>query len=80
MAVDLLAREVVIVPCGEVVARAVMDLETAIKHITRICRAERFMEGVFMGSVKSGVLLGLCLVVREHTRGERAPSLMSKAS
>jgi len=23
-----------------------------------------------MGSVKSGVLLGLCLVVREHTRGE----------
>ena len=64
----------------EAVQCKLMDLETAIKHITRICRAERFMEGVFMGSVKSGVLLGLCLVVREHTRGERAPSVMSKAS
>ena len=64
----------------EAVQCKLMDLETAIKHITRICRAERFMEGVFMGSVKSGVLLGLCLVVREHTCGERAPSVMSKAS
>jgi hypothetical protein len=68
------------VPFPEAVQCKLMDLETAIKHITRICRAERFMEGVFMGSVKSGVLLGLCLVVREHTRGERAPSVMSKAS
>ena len=67
-------------PFPEAVQCKLMDLETAIKHITRICRAERFMEGVFMGSVKSGVLLGLCLVVREHTRGERAPSVMSKAS
>ena len=67
-------------PFPETVQCKLMDLETAIKHITRICRAERFMEGVFMGSVKSGLLLGLCLVVREHTRGERAPSVMSKAS
>ena len=67
-------------PFPETIQCQLMDLETAIKHITRICRAERFMEGVFMGSVKSGLLLGLCLVVREHTRGERAPSVMSKAS
>ena len=67
-------------PFPETVQFKLMDLETAVKHITRICRAERFMEGVFMGSVKSGLLLGLCLVVREHTRGERAPSVMSKAS
>ena len=67
-------------PFPETVQCKLMDLETAIKHITRICRAERFMEGVFMGSVKSGLLLGLCLVVREHTRGDRAPSVMSKAS
>ena len=67
-------------PFPETVQFQLMDLETAIKHITRICRAERFMEGVFMGSVKSGLLLGLCLVVREHTRGERAPSVMNKAS
>ena len=57
-----------------------MDLETAVKHITGICRAERFMQGVFMGSVRSGLLLGLCLVVREHTRGEVAPNVMNKAS
>ena len=67
-------------PFPEIVQFQLMDLETAIKHITRICRAERFMEGVFMGSVKSGLLLGLCLVVREHTRGERTPSVISKAS
>ena len=67
-------------PFPETVQFELMDLETAVKHITRICRAERFMEGVFMGSVKSGLLLGLCLVVREHTRGERAPSVMNKAS
>ncbi len=67
-------------PFPETVQFKMMDLETAVKHITRICRAERFMEGVFMGSVKSGLLLGLCLVVREHTRGERAPSVMNKAS
>ena len=67
-------------PFPEIVQFQLMDLETAIKHITRICRAERFMEGVFMGSVKSGLLLGLCLVVREHTRGECAPSVMNKAS
>ena len=67
-------------PFPEAVQCKLMDLETAIKHITRICRAERFMEGVFMGSLKSGVMLGLCLVVREHTRGERAPSVMIKAN
>ena len=67
-------------PFPETVQFKMMDLETAVKHITRICRAERFMEGVFMGSVKSGLLLGLCLVAREHTRGERAPSVMNKAS
>ena len=67
-------------PFPETVQFKLMDLETAVKHITRICRAERFIEGVFMGSVKSGLLLGLCLVVREHTRGERAPSVMNKAS
>ena len=53
-----------------------MDLETAIKHITRFCRAERFMEGSLWGGVQSGALLGLCLVVQQHTDGEAAPNVM----
>ena len=67
-------------PCPDTAQMKLMDLETAVKHITSICRAERFMQGVFMGSVRSGLLLGLCLVVREHTRGEIAPNVMNKAS
>ena len=47
-----------------------MDLETAVKHITRICRAERFHQNFIWGPIKSGLLLDLCLVVREHTNGE----------
>ena len=57
-----------------------LDLETAVKHITRICRADRFMEGTLRATVCSGLLLGLCLVVLEHTRGEIAPNVMKKAS
>ncbi len=57
-----------------------LDLETAVKHITRICRADRFMEGTLWATVCSGLLLGLCLVVRVHTRGEIAPNVMKKAS
>ena len=67
-------------PCPDTSQMKLMDLETAVKHITGICRAERFMQGVFTGSVRSGLLLGLCLVVREHTRGEVAPNVMNKAS
>jgi len=67
-------------PCPDTVQMKLMDLETAVKHITSICRAERFMQGVFIGRVRSGLLLGLCLVVREHTRGEIASNVMDKAS
>jgi hypothetical protein len=47
-----------------------LDLTTAIKHITRICRAERFHQNSIWGHIRSGLLMGLCLVVREHTNGE----------
>ncbi len=57
-----------------------LDLENAVKQITRICRADRFEEGTLWVTVRSGLLLGLCLVVREHTRGEIAPNVMNKAS
>ena len=52
-----------------------MDLQTALKQIFRIHRAERFMEGTFQGAINSGVLLGLCLVVRQHTGGKSVPRL-----
>ena len=57
-----------------------MDLETAVKHITRIVRADRFMEGTLMACIKSGLLLGLCLVARERSHGEQVPGVMSKAT
>ena len=57
-----------------------LDLETAIKHITRICRAERFHENSIWGHIRSGLLTGLCLVVRQHTRGEIAPDVINKTS
>ena len=57
-----------------------LDLETAVKHITRICRAERFYQNSIWGPIRSGLLMGLCLVAREHTHGEVAPNVMKKAS
>jgi hypothetical protein len=57
-------------PFPEATQVKLMDLETAVKHITRICRTERFHQNFIWGPIKSGLLLGLCLVVREHTRGE----------
>ena len=67
-------------PFPEATQVKLMDLETAVKHITRICRAERFHQNFIWGPIKSGLLLGLCLVVREHTRGESAPSVLDRAS
>ncbi len=57
-----------------------LDLKTAIKHITRICRAERFHENSIWGHIRSGLLMGLCLVVREHTRGEIAPNVIENTN
>ena len=67
-------------PFPEATQVKLMDLETAVKHITRICRAERFHQNFIWGPIKSGLLLGLCLVVREHTRGESAPRVLDRAS
>ena len=55
-----------------------LDLETAVKHITRICRAERFYQNSIWGPIRSGLLMGLCLVVRELTDGGVAPNVMEK--
>ena len=57
-----------------------LDLETAIKHITRICRTERFYENSIWSHIRSGLLMGLCLVVREHTHGEIAPNVIENTN
>lgn len=67
-------------PFPETAQARILDLETAIKHITRICRAERFSENSIWGHIRSGLLLGLCLVVREHTNGKIAPRVFEKSS
>ena len=67
-------------PFPETAQARILDLETAIKHITRICRAERFSENSIWGHIRSGLLLGLCLVVREHTNGNIAPRVFEKSS
>lgn len=63
-------------PYPSVEQTKLMDLDTAIKHITRFCRAERFMEGTLWAGIQSGAVLGLCLVVRQHTDGKAAPKVM----
>lgn len=67
-------------PYPETAQVRILDLETAIKHITRICRAERFHENSIWSHIRSGLLLGLCLVVREHTNGNIAPRVFEKSS
>lgn len=67
-------------PYPETAQARILDLETAIKHITRICRAERFSENSIWSHIRSGLLLGLCLVVREHTNGNIAPRVFEKSS
>jgi hypothetical protein len=67
-------------PYPETAQARILDLETAIKHITRICRAERFHENSIWSHIHSGLLLGLCLVVREHTNGNIAPRVFEKSS
>jgi len=55
-----------------------LDLEISIRHITRICRAERFFENSIVGHIHSGLLMGLCLVVREHTQRQHVPKVVKK--
>jgi len=66
------------VPYPEPEQTRMLDLETAVKHITRICRAERFFENSIVGHIHSGFLMGLCLVVREHTQRQHVPKVVKK--
>lgn len=53
-----------------------MSMETALKHIFRIRRQDRFGEGLFDTTIKSGLMPALCLVIRQHTDGGVATKVL----
>lgn len=53
-----------------------MSLEDALKHIFRIRRQDRFEEGLFDMTIQSGLIPALCLVVKKHTNGGVAPTVL----
>lgn len=63
-------------PYPSVVDIATIDLRTAVMHVTRICRAERFSEGEFWYAVTCGVMEALCRRIRELVDGGRVPKIV----
>jgi hypothetical protein len=53
-----------------------LSLEDALKHIFRIRRQDRFEEGLFDMTIKSGLIPALCLAVKKHTNGGIAPKVL----
>ena len=58
----------------------VLDLKSIVMQVTRICRMQRFGDGLLDMVVESGILLELCVAARELTKGELVPSLLKDAS
>ncbi len=57
-----------------------LDLKSIVMQVTRICRMQRFGDGLLDMVVESGILLELCIAARELTKGEFVPSLLTDAS
>ncbi|MFM9172125.1 MAG: DUF6508 domain-containing protein [Acidimicrobiaceae bacterium] len=57
-----------------------LDLKAIIMQVTRICRMQRFGDGLLDMVVESGILLELCVAARELTEGEIVPTLLKDAS
>ena len=53
-----------------------LDLKSIVMQVTRICRMQRFGDGLLDMVVESGILLELCVAARELTKGELVPSLL----
>ena len=53
-----------------------LDLKSIVMQVTRICRMQRFGDGLLDMVVESGILLELCIAARELTKGELVPSLL----
>ena len=56
-----------------------LDLKSIVMQVTRICRMQRFGDGLLDMVVESGILLELCIAARELTKGELVPSLLKDA-
>ena len=56
-----------------------LDLKSIVMQVTRICRMQRFGDGLLDMVVESGILLELCIAARELTKGELVPSLLKEA-
>ena len=57
-----------------------LDLKSIVMQVTRICRMQRFGDGLLDMVVESGILFELCIAARELTKGELVPSLLTDAS
>ena len=57
-----------------------LDLKSIVMQVTRICRMQRFGDGLLDMVVESGILLELCIAARELTKGEFVPSLLKDAN
>ena len=57
-----------------------LDLKSIVMQVTRICRMQRFGDGLLDMVVESGILLELCIAARVLTKGELVPSLLKEAS
>ena len=57
-----------------------LDLKSIVMQVTRICRMQRFGDGLLDMVVESGILLELCSAARDLTKGELVPSLLKEAS
>ena len=57
-----------------------LDLKSIVMQVTRICRMQRFGDGLIDMVVECGILLELCIAARELTKGELVPSLLTDAS
>lgn len=57
-----------------------LDLKSIVMQVTRICRMQRFGDGLLDMVVESGILLELCVAARELTKGEIVPTLLKDAS
>ena len=56
-----------------------LDINDCVRHITRLVRGDRFMEGLLASWIQSGHFRKLCEAARRASAGKRAPSLPKAA-
>ncbi len=57
-----------------------LDLKSIVMQVTRICRMQRFGDGLLDMVVESGILLELCVAARKLSKDELVPILLKDAS